>query len=173
MKHESIERLIQKHLDRETSAEEEQYLRRHLAGCPSCEKLYQELVKTAQGLLLLSEHRPSPGFNDRVMRTLGMRKRALWKKVAPVFAGSWILSALCLVASPLPGYLLKESIFAGPALMRFFDKIRIVAATMGNVLAPFAQTTFNPILIAIGLITSVGIVYVLNKYLHKEVICRT
>ena len=173
MKHESIEKLIQKHLDRETSAEEEQYLHRHRAGCPTCEKLYQELVRTAHELTLLSEDRPSPGFNTRVMRSLGMRKRALWKKLAPVFAGSWVLSALCLIASPIPGYILKESIFSGPVMMRFFDKVRIVVATIGNVLAPFAQTTINPIYIAIGLIASIGILYVLNKYLHKEVVCRT
>ena len=43
---------------------------------------------------------------------------------------------------------------------------------MGNVLAPFARTTINPIYIASGLIISVGIIYVLNKYLHKEVTCR-
>ncbi len=173
MKHESIERLIQKHLDRETSAEEEQYLHRHLAGCSSCEKLYQDLIRTAHELMLLPEDRPSPNFNARVMRSLGMRKRALWKKLAPVFAGSWVLSALCLLASPVPRYLLKETIFAGPALMRFFDNVRIVVATIGNVLAPFAQTTINPIHAAIGLAAIIGTIFILNKYLHKEVVCRT
>ena len=173
MKHESIERLIQKHLDRETSAEEEQYLHRHLAGCRSCEKLYQELTRTAHDLMLLPDDRPSPGFNARVMRSLGVQKRALWKKLAPVFAGSWVLSALCLFLSPIPGYLLKESIFAGPALMRFFDQVRTVVVTMGNVLAPFAQTTINPIQIAFGLAAIIGTIFILNKYLHKEVVCRT
>jgi hypothetical protein len=123
--------------------------------------------------MLLPEDRPSPGFNVRVMRSLGMRKRALWKKLAPIFAGSWVLSALCLLVSPIPGYLLKESVFAGPALMRFFDKVRIVVATIGNVLAPFAQTTINPIHVAIGLATIIGTIFILNKYLHKEVVCRT
>lgn len=173
MKHENIEKLIQKHLDREISAEEERYLQGHLAECPSCARSYQELSGTMHSLVMLPDDWPSRGFNTRVMNALGVQKPALWKKLAPVFAGSWIVSALCLLVSPIPGYLLKESIFAGPAVMRFFDKIKLVVATAGNVLAPFAQTTFNPIHIAVGLIMSIGFIYVLNKYLHKEVICST
>jgi anti-sigma factor RsiW len=172
MKHESIERLIQKYLDREIGADEEQYLHRHLAECPSCMKLYQDLTRTVHALLMLPEDRPSYGFNARVMKSLGMRKTALWKKLAPVFAGSWVFSILGLLVSPLPGYLLKETVFAGPTVMRMIEKVRLVIATMSNVLAPFARTAINPFYIIVGLIVSIGIFYVLGKYLHKEVVCR-
>lgn len=172
MKHESIERLIQKYLDREIGPDEEQYLYRHLAECPACEKLYQELTGTMHALLMLPDDRPSYGFNTRVMKAFGMRKRALWKKLAPVFAGAWVFSILGLLISPLPGYLLKETVFAGPTAMRMIEKVRLVITAVSNVLAPFAKTAFNPFYIIIGLIVSIGIFYVLGKYLHKEVVCR-
>jgi len=172
MKHESIERLIQKSLDREIGPDEEQYLHRHLAECPSCEKLYQELTGTMHALLMLPDDHPSHGFNTRVMNVLGMRKRALWKKLAPIFAGSWVFSILGLLISPLPGYLLKETVFAGPTVMRMIEKVRIVIAAISNVCAPFAKTAFNPFYVIIGLIVSIGIFYILGKYLHKEVVCR-
>jgi hypothetical protein len=101
-----------------------------------------------------------------------MKKRALWKKLAPVFAGSWVFSIIALLVSPLPGYLLKETVFAGPSVMRMIEKVRLVVATVSNVLAPFAKTAFNPFYVIIGLVVSIGIFYVLGKYLHKEVVCR-
>ncbi len=172
MKHKKIEKLIQKLLDREIRAEEQKSLQHHLSQCEECRQFYQEMVKTEQALQGLIEFYPQPGFNDRILKRLGLRRPVLWKKVAPVLAGAWIASALVVLLSPWPGLLLNRLLTTAPAAVRLFDKGGLVVASLSHMLVPFAKGSSTVVYAIFGLILSILMFYFLGKTLQKEAKCK-
>lgn len=172
MKHKKIEKLIQKFLDREAGTEEQKSLQYHLSQCEECRQFYQEMVRTEQALEGLIEVYPQPGFNDRILKRLGFRRRVLWKQVAPVFAGAWIASVLVVLLSPWPGLLLNRMLTAIPAAVRLLEKGELIVASLSHMLMPFAKGSFTAVYPIVGLISSILIFYFLGKTLQKEVKCK-
>jgi len=163
MKHKEIERLIQKSLDRETSAEEEKSLHLHLSRCPDCQQFYQELVQTGQAMNTLIEFFPQYGFNDRVLKKIGFRRAFAWSKAAAVFAGIWLTSFLFIIFSPLPNEILSRALTSTPALIRLFDKIELVISSLSHTLLPFVKSSLNSSLLIAGLIFSIFLIYFFSK----------
>jgi hypothetical protein len=172
MKHKKIEKLIQKLLDREANTDEQKSLQYHLSQCEECRQFYQEMVKTEQALGGLTEVYPQPGFNDRILKGLGFRRRVLWKRVAPVFAGAWIASVLVVLLSPWPGLILNHLLTAVPAAVRLLDKGGLIVTSMSHMLMPFAKGSVTAVYPILGLILSILMFYFLGKTLQKEAKCK-
>jgi anti-sigma factor RsiW len=171
IRHEDIERLIQKVLDREATVEEKKVLNLHLSECSDCKIFYQELIQTEQALFGLVEFYPRADFNDRVLSKLGLRKSPVWARAAAVFASGWVASMLFLVFSPWPREIITKTLVSTPAMVRFFDKIQIIITTLSHIVTPFAKGLFNPTLPALGLILSVILFYLFGKSLRRETKC--
>lgn len=171
MKHKEIERLIQKSLDRETSAEEERNLHLHLSGCPECQQFYQELVQTGDQLRDLIEFYPRPGFNDRVLRKIGFRRAFAWKRVAAVFTGVWLGTVLFLTFSPLSQEIVNKTLTSIPAFVRLFDKIELVITSLTHTLLPFVKSSWSPTFVG-GLIFSIFLIYFFGRVIKREVQCK-
>ena len=143
MKHKDIENLIQKSLDHEINKENEKMLNSHLAHCHDCQQFYQELALTSQMLGELIEVFPAPGFNDRILRTLGFKKAYAWAQAASILAGVWLGSVLFLLLSPLPKQVFNQSLTTVPFLMRFLEKAEIVLSSIVQLLAPLTKISVN------------------------------
>lgn len=172
MKHKKIENLIQRLLDREADAEEKRLLQHHLSQCEECRQFHQEMVQTEQALGGLIEFFPRQGFNDRLLKKLGFRRRVLWKRVAPVFAGAWVASLLVLILSPWPSRLMSQGITSVPAVVRFVDKIELIVSALSHIVMPFAKGSVTVVYPIIGLIFSIFMFYFLGKTLQKEAKCK-
>ncbi|KPK64357.1 hypothetical protein AMJ83_02770 [candidate division WOR_3 bacterium SM23_42] len=172
MKHKEIERLIQKKLDREIGLDEKRKLDKHLAQCPECVLYYQEMMQASKSLRELTEFYPQTDFNARVLAKLGLRRRFAWTKAAYVFAGSWLAAILFFVYSPLPAQFLSRVATSVPALMRLYDKVELVIASLTQVLSPVIKSSFSTLNPFIGLAFSIMFVYFLGKALQKEVKCK-
>lgn len=170
-KHEDIERLIQKSLDREMTTEEERMLQLHLSGCSDCREIYSGLTQFIKEMDEMTEFLPSPDFNDRVLRKLGLRKSLVWARAAAVFAAGWIASVLFIIFSPWTRDMLTRAMTSTPALFRFFDKVKLVFNTLSHTLTPLAKGLYNPALPVLGLISSILIFYLFSKTLRKESKC--
>jgi hypothetical protein len=166
MKHKRIERLIQKSLDREISAAEENVLKKHLSQCNDCRRLYEELVETEQILGTLIEFYPRYDFNERVLKKLGFKKVFAWKRVSAILSGAWFAALVFLTLSPLPGKLFGEFLTSFPAIVRFVDKIHIIVTSLSHVLLPFTKDALTSIHPITGLIFSIIITYLFGKILH-------
>ncbi|MGB3341840.1 MAG: hypothetical protein WBB37_10210 [bacterium] len=165
MKHNNIERLIQKSLDFETNVEEERFLHSHLSQCKECHRFYQEMVQTQKALFGLIEYYPQHDFNDRVLKKLGFRKIFAWTKTIKVFAGAWLASILFLAFSPLPGKLINQILTSAPALARIISKGEVIISSLSHVFMPFAKNSFDITWPVIGLLFSVIITYFFSKTL--------
>jgi len=172
MKHKKIERLIQRLLDREADADEKRLLQHHLSQCEECRQFYQEMVETEQALGGLIEVYPRHEFNDRILKRLGFRRRILWKRVAPVFAGAWAASLLALILSPWTIRLMSQGITSIPAAVRFIDKIELIVSALSHLVMPFAKGSVAGVYPIIGLIFSILMFYFLGKTLQKEAKCK-
>ncbi|MDH5185611.1 MAG: anti-sigma factor [candidate division WOR-3 bacterium] len=174
LKHEEIERLIQKSLDHETTAEEERMLHLHLSDCPDCRELYFELTQFFEAMDERVEFFPSPDFNERVLirlRRIGFRKSLVWARAAAVFAAGWLASFLFLVFSPWVREIITRAMVSTPAIVRFFDKVQVVVNTLRHILTPFAKNLCNPTMPVLGLILSIIIFYLFSRTLRKETKC--
>jgi anti-sigma factor RsiW len=171
IKHEDIERLIQKVLDREAAVEEKKVLKLHLSECADCKTLYQELIQTEQALFGLVEFYPRADFNDRVLNELGLKKSPVWARAAAVFAAGWVASLLFLVFSPWPRELVTKTLVSTPGIVRFFDKVQLIISTLSHIVTPFARGLFNPVLPVLGLILSFILFYLFGKSMRKETKC--
>lgn len=171
MKHKEITRLIQKKLDRELSINEKRKLDMHLAQCPSCAQLDQEMAQATSWVTGLTEFYPQTGFNARVLSRLGFRRSFKGTKAAIAFAGSWVAALLLFAYSPLPAQVLNRIATSIPALMRLYDKIQLVVSSLNQVLSPLVKISINNLNPAIGLVFSILFVYYLGKTLQKEVKC--
>src|SRR4030042_5655966 len=104
--HKEIESLIQKKLDREITDAEMYGLKEHLALCPQCRKLYEEMCGVEQGLSSLIEFFPASDFNLKVLAKLGIaparstvRRPLAWAKLTAVLAAAWIISLIGFLAA--------------------------------------------------------------------------
>lgn len=162
MKHKSIEILIQKALDREITEQERRHLNTHLAKCSSCQKLYEELIRSEQVHDLI-EYYPRHNFNERVLKTLGFRKIFAWTRTVKVFAGAWLGSILFLAFSPLPGKLMNQILTSAPALARIINKTEIIISSLCHVILPFIKNSFDPTWPMIGAALSFIVTYLMYK----------
>jgi anti-sigma factor RsiW len=172
MKHKEIERLIQKQLDRELSIDGKRKLDMHLAQCPQCTQLYQEMAQATRSVTELTEFYPQAGFNARVLAKLGLKRRFAWTRAAIAFVGSWVAALLLFAYSPLPAQALNRLATSIPALMRLYDKIQLVVSSLNQVLSPLVKSSINTLNPVIGLVFSILFVYFLGKALQKEVKCK-
>jgi anti-sigma factor RsiW len=172
MKHKKIERLIQKKLDREIGPDEKRKLDKHLAQCSDCSLFYTEMVQASKSVRQLTEFYPQTDFNARVLAKLGLRRRFAWSKAAYVFAGGWLAAILFFVYSPLPSQVLGRIATSVPALIRLYDKVELVVASLTQVLSPVIKNSFSTLNPVIGLVFSIMFVYFLGKALQKEVKCK-
>ncbi len=172
MKHKEIERLIQKSLDHETNSKEEKTLQFHLSCCEDCRQVYRELVQIEQNLGELIEFYPRHDFNDRVLRELGFQKSPVWRKVAVVFASSWLASVLFLIFTPWLGGMITNLLTSAPTFVRIFNKIHLIATSFSQFLTPLAKGFFDPTYPVIGLIFSIIFIYFFSKTLSKEAKCK-
>ena len=172
MKHNEIERLIQKNLDREIGPDEKRKLDKHLAQCPDCSLFYTEMKQASQSVRQLTEFYPRADFNARVLAKLVLRKRFAWSKAAYVLAGGWLAAILFFVYSPLPSQIFGRIATSVPALIRLYDKVELAITSLSQVFSPVIKnslSTLNPI---IGLVFSIMFVYFLSRALQKEVKCK-
>lgn len=86
--------LISGRLDAGNTAEEEAQLNEHLASCPSCQKLWQELQRIDGDVQDLQEETPA-GFCTEVMQEI--RKQARKRKFRPVYQVLTAAAAVALV----------------------------------------------------------------------------
>jgi anti-sigma factor RsiW len=175
--HKEIESLIQKKLDREITEAEMHGLKEHLALCPECRKLYEDLRGIEQGLRSLIEFFPAGDFNLKVLAELGIapavRRSLVWTKLTAVMAAAWIISLIGFLASPLPGMLLGKALLSAPVLVNFFEKISILFTGLKEIAVPFVKAGFNPLMPVLGAIASIIAVYALGKIIQKkEETCR-
>ena len=174
LKHEEIERLIQKSLDREATVEEEKMLQLHLSGCADCRELYSELTQFIKQMDEKVEFFPSPDFNERVLirlRRIGFGKSLVWARAAAVVAAGWLASFLFLVFSPWTREVITRAMVSTPAIVRFFDKVQLVVNTLRHILTPFVKNLCDPTLPAFGLILSIILFYLFSRTLRKETKC--
>lgn len=172
MKHKEIERLIQKQLDREISGVELSKLEKHLAQCPHCMRVSEQMMELNSGLNRLNEFFPRPDFNARVLARLGMKRRFAWARAGMVLAGSWVAAVLFFAYSSLPQRAFSQIATSIPSIMRFFDQVGLVISSLTQVFSPAVQSslsTLNPIG---GLVFSIVFIYFLGKALQKEVKCK-
>ncbi len=168
MKHKDIEKLIHKKLDRETTLDEEKHLHEHLNQCPECQTFYQELVQTGQSLGGLTEFFPRHGFNEQVLKIIGVKRARVWKKVVPVLTGAWVGSLLFLILSPLPKNVLGQLLTLTPSLMRLSDKINLIAVSFKQLLAPFIKYPVNLFYPLMILLISIFTFIIFSKIIEKE-----
>ncbi len=173
MKHREIEGLIQKTLDGDMSPRDKGRLDKHLAACPECAEFFREMVHSTAALRKLTEFHPQPGFNDRVISRLGLRRRFAWAKAGIALVGGWLAAALFAAYSPLPAELLGKIATSFPALVRFYDNAAIVVSSLTSLLTPVVKNSIDATGPVIGAVFSVLFVYILGKTLQKEAKCRT
>lgn len=171
MEHKTITELIHRKLDREITPDEQRMLDAHLAACAICARRFEEMAGLDRSLRHLTEFYPGRDFNRQVLSRLGIARKYAWTRAAAIFAGAWIAALLGFAYSPLPAELLGRMATSVPALVRFWDKVSTVAATLGEVLAPFARFSFNPVYPVVGTVLSLLLVYFLGNALQKERKC--
>lgn len=171
MKHKEITGLIHKKLDREITPDEQRRLDKHLAGCPQCARIFEEMTGLDRSLRQLIEFYPGRDFNGLVLARLGFVRKYAWARAAAVFGGAWIAAMLGFAYSSLPAMLAGRIATSVPALVRFWDQVSTIGAALTRVLAPFARMSFNPVYPVLGMVLSILFVYYLGNTLQKERKC--
>jgi hypothetical protein len=167
-KHKEIEKLIQKCLDREITADENINLQLHLSQCPDCAALYDQLILTEQAIITLAEFVPNHGFNNRVLSQIKVKKVPVWAKVLGVIGGAWLVTFLTFLLSPLSRDAFGRFISFSPSLVRFADNIHFIGSTLSRVFTPVAKSQFNPSALIIGLALSIGMFLFFGKLFSKK-----
>lgn len=165
MKHKDIEKLIQKSLDRETTQEQEKMLHSHLSRCHACQELHRELALSSQMVVELVELFPEPGFNERVLRKIAVKKARVWTKAAIVFASVWLSSLVFFAFLPLPREMFNRMLTSTPALVRLYDNIQLIISSLSHTIMPVLKISLNSSLPVMGLILSIMLFYFLGKTL--------
>lgn len=141
-------------------------LNSHIAHCHSCQQLYKELAIASQMLGDLVEVFPGPGFNDRVLRKLGLKKAYAWTKAAIILAGVWLGSVLFLVLSPIPKQIFNQSLTTVPSIMRFLEKTELVLSSVVQLLTPFTKISVNFLYPLIAIIFSISLFYGFSRLIN-------
>ncbi len=172
MRHNEFEILIQKSLDGEIGEEEDRILQLHLSDCYHCRQLYNELVQMEHTLDELIEFYPRRDFDTRVLKSLGFYRSLVWARAAMILIGSWFASFLFWIFSPITKGVFGRVLTSVPAIVRLFGKIQYVLSTLERALMPLAKNPLNFTLPIIGIIFSIGFMYLFAKTIRKEVLCR-
>jgi hypothetical protein len=170
-KHNEIEELIQKRLDRMITAEEEKALKLHLDGCAHCRELNRSMESIQSSVFYLIEFYPSGNFNARVMARLGFKKSFAWAKAAAILGLSWAGTVLFILFSPLTKSTLGKMLTSMPAVVRGIEKTRLVIDTIGHFVQPLVKSAWNPVYLAVGLGLCATIFILFSKTLKKEETC--
>lgn len=173
--HKEIENLIQKKLDRDITDAEMRGLKEHLAQCPQCRKLYEEMCGVEQGLSSLIEFFPVSDFNLKVLAQVGIvtarstvRRPLAWAKLTAVLTAAWIISLIGFLVSPLPRMLLGKALLSTPVVVSIFEKISILFTGLKEIAVPFVKAGFDPLVPILGAIASIIVVYALGKIIQKK-----
>ncbi len=76
----SYQRLISKLIDGELAAPATQELRDHLAACPECDRMYQQMSAMTRSLESVWTPTPEPGLAGRVKARVADERRAIEQK---------------------------------------------------------------------------------------------
>lgn len=173
MKHNNIEKLIQKHLDRETNAHEKELLHSHLANCTECREYYEGMVSLQISLQGLLDLQPAHGFNARVLAHLGAKKVLFLLKAAIASVTLSVTASIALLFSPFTTGLLPRILHAIPDALRLYNKLQFIMSTLGQTLEPFFKNFINPFYPVAGVVLSIIIMYLISRALkQKEVPCK-
>ncbi len=171
MKHKYIEKLIQRHFDREISPEQERALNEHVAECDDCREFYEQMVNTCIGLETIPDFYPMPGFNDRIMREFGWRTRSVFKPIAAVSSAIWFSTLVAIILFVSPLNIFSSLIKKIPAGLRLMHSVNMVIGMFNHFLQPLFKTTVNPSWIAFGIILCVLTTILLSRIVKKEETC--
>lgn len=167
-KHSEFEALIQKCLDREITADENISLQLHLSQCPDCTLLYNELVSAEKEISDMVEIIPNHGFNERALMRIKTKKVPVWAKIATVIGGAWLVSFLTFILIPASRELFTRIVFSSPSIVKFIDKSYFVGSTLARILTPIAKSQFNPGLLAVSIVFSIGLFVLFGKLFNKK-----
>jgi hypothetical protein len=167
-KHNEIEILIQKCLDREITVDENISLQVHLSQCPECSLLYNELVSTEKEIVDVVEKMPNRGFNDLVLARIKTKKVPVWAKIATVLGGAWLVSFLTFILIPSARDLFSRVLMHSPSIVKFVDKICFVGSTLTRIFTPLAKSQFNPTVLVISIALSIGMFIFFGKLFSKK-----
>ncbi len=161
MKHQAVEKLIQKRLDQEITSDEEAYLFQHLKECAKCQAYYLEMERIKNGVAGLIEFFPRVDFNTRVLVKIGIRRSKIWSRVVPAFAGLYLAGLLILLFSPLLNLLLSKVLLSLPGIFKVFDKIR----PFGNSIWLLTSSCIkhNTTQVSIGFLFSLLLFYICSR----------
>ena len=122
------------YLDGELSAGELQQLEAHLAGCPECRSLLDDLGRVVARAAALEDRPPRRDLWPQVSTRIGLGPRRFAFSVPQLLAAS---IALMLMSGGAVAYLMREgpaaTVAAGPQVVN--QPVRLVAATDGYDLA--------------------------------------
>src|SRR4030042_3647512 len=113
MKSRSVQKKLSAYQDGELTPLEQEELGRHLLGCRSCRKEYEQLDWVWQTLGELEEITPGPWFYPQLVRKLKEpRKRGLWPTLQHVFRfiGAPAIASIILVIGLAAGSYLGSNL---------------------------------------------------------------
>ncbi|MEO0126599.1 MAG: zf-HC2 domain-containing protein [candidate division WOR-3 bacterium] len=166
MRHEEIERLIHKRLDKEITTEEEKELFEHIRRCSQCREFYLEMERIKQDIFNLTEFFPRVDFNTRIISAIKVRRHIPWYKAIPAFGGIYLIGLTILLFTPLPNYLFSKLILTLPWIIRIFDKIKPFSSGLFLLASSFLKS--NQVLIFSGFLLSLVIFYTIGKTLKTR-----
>lgn len=167
-KHSEFENLIQKCLDREISVDENISLQLHLSQCPDCSLLYNELVRAEKEIVDMVEVIPNRGFNDWVLAQIMVKKVPVWAKAITVLGSAWVVSFLTFILIPASRDLFARILWSSPSIVKVIDKICFVGSTLTRIFTPLAKSQFNPTLLVVSIVLSIGMFLLFGKLFSKK-----
>ncbi len=101
--HNVVREHLESYLEGRCASAQMEMIQNHLAGCPECRDLLEQIVETSHLIQVLKspspDLEPEPGFYARVMGVIETRQRAsFWNFLLdPVFGKRLVLASLALV----------------------------------------------------------------------------
>ncbi|MEO0183755.1 MAG: zf-HC2 domain-containing protein [candidate division WOR-3 bacterium] len=169
MRHKKILDLIEKKLDREITQEELVKLNEHLKECPQCLNYYNEMEDLCQDIFELTEFFPRIDFNDRVLLTLNIRRKA-WYKLVPILGFVYLSGLVILVLTPIGHRSLASVLHFSFWVFKIFGKIKPIAIELSNIVIHFSR--FHFLTFVYIFISVIILFYFFGKiFKEKEALC--
>ncbi len=166
MRHEEIEKLIHKRLDKEITEEEEGKLFEHLEKCPQCREFYLEMENLKQEIFNLTEFFPAIDFNIRVISAIKVKKHKPWYRIVPIFGSLYLAGLVIFLFTQIPNYLFSKLLLKLPMLVQIFEKISSIGNGLFVLTSSFLK--INQFSIFIGFLFSLFIFYGFGKIVKKK-----